>query len=74
MCRGEIQVLPFHPGAGEPETDVQLTLEVAITDTEGESKSDTSTIEDQCAGVVEQRFDEAVEFSALTRNSYNRRL
>ena len=45
VCRGEIQVLPFHPGAGEPETDVQLTLEVAITDTVGESPavSDAST-------------------------------
>jgi hypothetical protein len=50
------------------------TLEVAITDMEGEPKSDASTIEEQCAGVVEQRFDEAVEFSALTRNPYNRRL
>ena len=40
----------------------------------GEPKSDASTIEEQCAGVVEQRFDEAVEFSALTRNPYNRRL
>ena len=54
--------------------EVQLTLEVGITDTEGEPKSDASTIEKQCAGVVEQRFDEAVEFSALTRNPYNRRL
>ena len=44
------------------------------TDMEGEPKSDASTIEEQCAGVVEQRFDEAVEFSALTRNPYNRRL
>ena len=55
--------------------EVQLILEVAITDTEGEPKSDASTIDERCAGVVEQRFDEAVEFSPLvTRNQYNRRL
>ena len=35
--------------------EVQLTLEVAITDMEGEPKSDASTIEEQCAGVVEER-------------------
>jgi hypothetical protein len=54
--------------------DVQLTLEVAITDTAGEppAVSDTSTIEERCAGVVEQRFDEAAEFSPLTRNPYSR--
>ena len=38
-----------------PTRAVQLTLEVAITDTEGEPKSDASTIEEQCAGVVEER-------------------
>ena len=53
---------------------VQLTLEVAITDTEGDPRSDASTIEERCTGVVEQGFDEAVEFSPLTRNPYNRRL
>ena len=54
--------------------EVQLTLEVAITDTESVNDiPDASTIEERCAGVVEQRFDEAVEFSPLTRNPYNRR-
>jgi hypothetical protein len=39
--------------------------QVAITDTEGEPMSDASTIEERCAGVVEQRFDEAAEFCSL---------